>query len=104
MATTKNQDMLALIQFAELVERSDNADLRVVEEALACEKDYLNNVLEQEGEWVLVDYIRVLDWFKHNGIMEKLKNIRSLIDGMTAIGATGATVETVETVETVKGG
>ena len=64
----KTKDRQAVLAFAELVEQSDTKDVR--------ELDLTNENTSLEDEsWVLDDFINLLDAFKKNKIMDKIKSM-----------------------------
>jgi hypothetical protein len=64
----KTKDRQDVLTFAELVEQSDTKDVR--------ELDLTNENTSLEDEsWVLDDFINVLDAFKKNKIMDKIKSL-----------------------------
>ena len=70
--TKQANDMADILAFAQFVEESDTNDVR----DLAANEEFKTKELTWEDEsWVLDDFIDLLDEFKENKIMEKIKGL-----------------------------
>lgn len=70
--TKQTNDMADILAFAQFVEESDTKDVR----DLAANEEFKTKELTWEDEsWVLDDFIDLLDEFKENKIMEKIKGL-----------------------------